>query len=155
MPLHPTWDPHLFCMGSVWAMHGARTGHARVTHGPCTGSYGHRTFPHECSNECSQPHFAVRMGPYTPHDGGLQRRTIRDSRQRMNLLPLEIRSSTALRRLQGGKGPRHVLTGNYYGTSADLHVYGYTTAVRIGGDPWSRDRMMSSSELGKLVGIHP
>ena len=34
-------------------------------------------------------------------------------------------------------------------------IYGYTTAVRIYGDPWSRDKLMSSSKLGKLVGIHP
>ena len=26
---------------------------------------------------------------------------------------------------------------------------------QVGDDPWSRDRMMSSSKLGKLVGIHP
>ena len=45
---------------------------------------------------------------------------------------------------------RHVLTRNYYETTADL--YGYTTAVRIGCDPWSRDKITS---LGKPVGIHP
>ena len=59
VPLHPssvpTWNPHMFCIGSVWAMYGQRTGHARVTHGPCTGSYGHRTVPQEWSYDCSEP----------------------------------------------------------------------------------------------------
>ena len=57
---------------------------------------------------------------------------------------------------------RQVLTGNYYVTTADTN--GFNTAVRtcwvhhwgqFGRDPWLRDKMMSSSKLGKLVGIHP
>ena len=48
--------PHGTRICSVWAMYnGPRMGHARVTHGPCTGSYGHRTVPQEWSYDCSEP----------------------------------------------------------------------------------------------------
>ena len=76
---------------------------SQCTHTCAAHTYTHSTRDIYIPHLSPSPTVPDQQPVWLPTWGGFQRRTIRDSRIRMNLLPFEIRSSTALRRLQGGK----------------------------------------------------